>query len=274
MEYGILYTRVRVLHAACFVPEVDVLVGNRPLAEALEYGAASAYQRVTEGFRRVSVICRETGEQIAAETIPFYGGRRITLVVCNTMNSVVLVVMDETGCNPGRRKGCLRIANFSFGEGPFDIIDAQRKEVFADIAPREITMFFPAGTGKYDFSIVRTGSRYQCEDQEKNTDERRVYSLEGQLEELNSTDVKNKAEIVKNTDREGKEESVKSADREDMEESVKSADREGKEESVKSAEPEDELAFFLYVLPGKQYTACILGACDSQQPLQVKILEF
>lgn len=208
-EQGILFTKVRVLHAACFAPTVQVMVGNRMIADGLGYGTASAYSRITDGFRRVSVINQATGEEIVSDTLPFSGGRQMTLVICNTMNSISLIPMEELSCHAGKNRGCIRIANFSFEDGPFDVLDADGNVAFSDIMPKEITQFLPAAAGNYEFTLVRTGSEYMPE-----------------TEQEMGREIDNRTEI------------------------------------------------FLRVMPGINYTVCILGACGSEKPLEIMILEF
>ena len=177
MDQGTLSTKVRVLDVAYFAPKVQVMVGNRIIADGLDYGMLSDYQRVTDGFRRVSVINQESRrkepadsnleaagsfpqEEVISDTLPFCGGRQITLVFCNTMNGISLIPMEELSCYAGKNRGCIRFANFSFGDGPFDVLDADGNVAFLDIMPREITQPLPAEAGDYEFSIVRTGSEY------------------------------------------------------------------------------------------------------------------
>lgn len=208
-ENGNLYVKVRVLHAACYAPSVQVMVGSRVIADGLSYAMDSGYSKVMDGFRQVSVINQENGEEILSDTLPFSAGRQITLVICNTMNSISLVPMEEFFCNAGKNRGCVRIANFSFNDGPFDVLDADGNIIFSDIMPKEITQFLPAEAGDYEFKLVRTGSEYAPE-----------------------------------------------------------ADRLAKEDK------DSRLSIFMRVMPGCNYTACILGACASERPLEIMTLEF
>lgn len=182
MEQETLSTKVRILHAACFLPPVQVMVGSRVIADGLSFGMVSDYQKITDGFRRISIMLKgnaagsakdcgsgedasDTGcscawEEIASSTLPFCKGRQITLVICNTMNSISIVPMEETSCCAGRERGCVRFANFSFGDGPFDVLDEDKNIIFSGIMPREIMPFLPAAAGDYEFCLVSTGSEY------------------------------------------------------------------------------------------------------------------
>lgn len=155
--------RVRILHAACFAGKVKVLVGSREMACGLSYGQVSPYGRVGAGFRSVSVISEETGEELLAETMPFYGGRQMTLVLCNTMGCMLLVPMEECLCGERRERACLRAANFSYGEGPFDVALAQEETIFPYLTQGRVTSFLPAMPGIYDFCFLESGKGEQKE---------------------------------------------------------------------------------------------------------------
>lgn len=198
-EQGIMYMRVRVLHAACFAGTLKVLIGSREMACGISYGQLSPYGKVSAGFRRVSVISEETGEELLSETMPFHGGRQMTLVLCNTMNCMMLVAMEECSCGERRQRGCVRAANFSCGEGPFDVMSASREKVFSYLTQGRVAPFLPAMPGIYDFCLKE-------------------------------------AEAV--------------------------------------CEKEKELGINLKVAPGVSYTICVFGSGGSEQPLEVKILEF
>ncbi len=150
--------RVRILHAACFAGRVKVLVGSRELACGLAYGQVSPYGRVSAGFRSVSVISEETGEELLCETMPFHGGRQMTLVLCNTMGCMLLVPMEECLCGERRERACLRAANFSYGEGPFDVVLAEGETIFPYLTQGRVTSFLPAVPGIYDFCFRETGA--------------------------------------------------------------------------------------------------------------------
>lgn len=153
---GMMCMGVRILNAACFAGAVKVLVGNRELARGLCYGQVSGYTRVGAGFRSVSVISEETGEELLCETMPFYGGRRMTLVLCNTMNGMILIPMDECICSEGRERACLRAANFSHGGDAFDLVLAEGEQIFSCLTQGRVTSFLPAAPGEYDFSICNS----------------------------------------------------------------------------------------------------------------------
>lgn len=150
--------RVRILHAACFAGRVKVLVGSRELACGLAYGQVSPYGRVSAGFRSVSVVSEETGEELLCETMPFHGGRQMTLVLCNTMGCMLLVPMEECLCGERRERACLRAANFSYGEGPFDVSLAEGETIFPYLTQGRVASFLPAVPGVYDFCFRETGA--------------------------------------------------------------------------------------------------------------------
>ncbi len=151
--------RVRVLHTACFAGKVKVLVGSRELACGLCYGQVSEYGRVSAGFCSVSVISEETGEELLAETMPFYGGRQMTLVLCNTMGCMLFVPMEECLCGEKRGRACLRAANFSYGEGPFDLTLEKEETIFPYLTQGRVTSFLPAMPGVYDLCFCETGTK-------------------------------------------------------------------------------------------------------------------
>ena len=218
MEQSVLYSKVRVLHAACFAPVLCVMIGNREVVKELCYGESSGYVRVTGGFRRVSVTCKESGEELVVETIPFPEGSQMTLVVCNTMNKLSLVVMPEVTCNAGEGKGALRVANYTFDDGPFQVMQGS-EAVYSCVSACTCTPFLPAAAGTYDLWLAKTDSCIEVDEE--------ACSLKSD-----------------------------------------GADSQ-KEDGVK---PEVEI--HVKVMPGISYTACILGACDSSVPLDVRILEF
>ena len=151
--------RVRVFHTACFAGKVKVLVGNRELVCGLCYGQVSDYSRVGAGFCSVSVISEETGEELLTETMPFYAGRQMTLVLCNTMGCMLFVPMEECLCGERRERACLRAANFSYGEGPFDLTLEGEETVFPYLIQGRVSAFLPAMPGVYDFSFCETGTK-------------------------------------------------------------------------------------------------------------------
>ncbi len=164
---GMMCMGVRILNAAHFVGAVKVLIGNRELARGLCYGQVSDYTKVGAGFRSVSVISEETGEELLCETMPFYGGRRMVLVLYNTMNGMILIPMEECICGEGRERACLRAANFSYGE-EFDLALADGERVFSNLMQGRVTSFLPALPGEYDFSICKSAKMQE----EKLTEEK------------------------------------------------------------------------------------------------------
>ena len=222
MEQSVLYSKVRVLHAACFAPTLCVMIGNREVVKELCYGESSGYVRVRGGFRRVSVTCRESGEELVIETVPFPEGSQMTLVVCNTMNKLSLVVMPEVTCNAGKGKGALRVANYTFGDGPFQVMQ-EKEAVYSCVSPCTYTPFLPAAAGNYDIWLARTDS---CMEVDEEVCSLGPYEADSQENDREEPQVKPEAEI------------------------------------------------HVKVMPGISYTACILGACDSSVPLDVRILEF
>ncbi len=148
--------RVRIFHTACFAGKVKVFVGNREMASGLSYGQVCPYGRVSAGFRSVSVVSEETGEELVTETMPFYAGRQMTLVLCNTMGCLLLIPMEECLCGERRDRGCLRAANFSYGEGPFDVMLPERERVFPYLTQGRVTSFLPALPGIYDFCFLKS----------------------------------------------------------------------------------------------------------------------
>ncbi len=127
---GMMCMGVRVFHAACFAGKVRVLVGSRELFCGLDYGQVTDYGKVGAGFRNISVISEDTGEELMCETMPFFGGRRVTLALLNTMGCMILVPMEDCICGEAKGRACLRAANFSCGEGPFDLALASGETIF------------------------------------------------------------------------------------------------------------------------------------------------
>lgn len=155
MENRILFVNVRVLHAACFAPDVKILVGNREIVKELSYGAASGYSRIGGGFRRVSVLSAADGREVLSDTVFFPNASQWTLVVCNTMNRLKLVAMEETDCNAGKGKGCIRFANLSFDDGPFDLMN-ERMSIFSCVKPCMFTSALPAAAGNYELWLAKS----------------------------------------------------------------------------------------------------------------------
>ena len=164
---GMMCMGVRVLNAACFAGAVKVLIGNRELARGLCYGQVSDYTKVGAGFRSISVISEETGEELLCETMPFYGGRRMTLALYNTMNGMILIPMEECICSEGRERACLRAANFSYGEDPFDLTLADGERVFSNLMQGRVTSFLPALPGEYDFSVCKSAKMQEEKSREE-----------------------------------------------------------------------------------------------------------
>ncbi|MDE7298978.1 MAG: DUF4397 domain-containing protein [Lachnospiraceae bacterium] len=231
MEQGVLFSRVRVLHAACFAPAVGVVIGNREVVKELRYGEASGYARITGGFRRVTVVSRETGEELLSETVPFPEGSQLTLVICNTMNQLSLIPMPETVCDAGKGKGCFRVANYTFDDGPFRVLQ-DRDTVFACVAPGACTSFLPAAAGSYDFWLAETEDCAAMAEP--------AYGGTG-------TQSMRRPE---------------------------SGDAQVSNSANRMPLPESAGEIYVRVMPGVSYTACILGACGSDVPLEIKILEF
>ncbi len=155
MENSILFANVRVLHAACFAPNVKILIGNREIVKELSFGAASGYSRLGGGFRRVSVLSAADGREVLSDTVFFPNGSQWTLVVCNTMNRLKLVAMEETDCKAGKGKGCIRFANFSFDDGPFDLMNG-KMSIFSCVQPCMFTSALPAAAGDYELWLAKS----------------------------------------------------------------------------------------------------------------------
>ncbi len=148
-------TMVRIFNAACFLPAVRVCVGSRELAGLVSYGEASAYYRVTSGYRRLSVFDVRNGEELWSGTMPFLPTGKMTLVICNTMNSISVLVTEENGALTGRGKSGIRLGNFSFDEGPFCLVLKNGTKVFEGVCPHELTHVCPADSGIYELVLQR-----------------------------------------------------------------------------------------------------------------------
>ncbi len=157
-------TMVRIFNAACFLPAVRVCVGSRELAGMIPYGEASLYYRITSGFRRVSVIDVRSGEELWSGTMPFSPAGKMTLIICNTMHNISVLVTEENGSLTGRGKSGIRLGNFSFDEGPFRLILKDGTKVFEAVCPHELTCVCPANCGEYELVLQRMEKSYTQED--------------------------------------------------------------------------------------------------------------
>ena len=164
---GMMCMGVRVFHAACFAGKVKVLVGSRELFGGLDYGQVTDYGKVGAGFRNISVISEDTAEELMCETMPFFGGRRVTLALLNTMGCMILVPMEDCICGEAKGRACLRAANFSCGEGPFDLALASGETIFPYLIQARVSSFIPALPGTYDF-VVREAGRESFREAEAN----------------------------------------------------------------------------------------------------------
>ncbi len=151
------YATVRVFHAASnFVP-LRVTIGNRTLTNDLAFGKVSGYSRITDGFRIVTVYSTVSNEVLLRVTLPFTSGQKITLAIINTANGLEIVTVSDTACrNIMNNRGCLRAANLTFDDGPFDIILSDGRMVFSDVRQKEVTSWKQAVPGDYEFYIMET----------------------------------------------------------------------------------------------------------------------
>lgn len=155
MKNGILYAKVRVLHAACYFPKIKVLVGNREIVNTLSYTQASAYVKVSEGFRMVSILDAESDEELLNQTMLFRGGEQITVAVCNTMSLPELIEMPEKHCDAGNGYGCVRAINLTFTEGALELQNGD-ETVFPCLQACRLSPVLPAVSGDYEFRLAKS----------------------------------------------------------------------------------------------------------------------
>lgn len=151
------FATVRVLHAASNYVPIRVTVGNRTIADELAFGTVSGYSRITDGFRIVTVFSTVSNEVLLRATLPFTAGTKITLAVINTANGLEIVTVSDTACqNVTSNRGCFRVANLTYDDGPFDIILSDGRMVFSNVGQKAVTSWKQAVPGDYEFYIMET----------------------------------------------------------------------------------------------------------------------
>lgn len=151
------YAKVRILHAASSYKKLNVSIGSRKSTEKLPFGRVSKYVSILDGYRTVSVIDAETGVLIMYDVLPFVAGSKVTIVVFSTAAGMELSVISDNLCrNKLMGTSCFRAANYSFDDGPFDLLLNNMCSIFTDIRTKEVTSFKQAAEGEYNFYVIDT----------------------------------------------------------------------------------------------------------------------
>lgn len=149
---------VRFLHAAINAVPVTISIDSRTVASDLSYAGATAYTRIADGYRTVTVMSARAPRAILfRQNLPFRAGDKTTIAIINSANGIELLQISDnicTGCQAGN--AYFRMANLSYNSVPVDLLLFDGRIVFADVHFKEVTPYRRARPGEYGFYVAVT----------------------------------------------------------------------------------------------------------------------
>lgn len=152
------YCTIRFLHAAVGYGPLNVLIGNKPVVNHLQYGEVSSYFIETDEIKTINVVdARMRRMTIASETFFFGEDEVYTIGFINGMNGLSMYLIPDISCrNPRNSRSCVRAVNLSYNSPALDIT-AQAGEIrFEDIRFKTISAYRQMQPGAQEFYVSET----------------------------------------------------------------------------------------------------------------------
>jgi hypothetical protein len=154
---GVPDATIRVVDGSPDAPAINVLVDGQPIAQSLEFGAASAYAPLAPGDHRVQAIPLNGNAPIIDQTVTLEGWTSYILAVVGQLASIQLqtTAVDVSPTDPGQAR--LRLDN-AIPNGPaISLGVAGSQDMLANaIAFPNASGYMTLGTGTYDLEVRNT----------------------------------------------------------------------------------------------------------------------
>lgn len=147
------YCTIRFFHAAVGYEALNVFVGNKPLANRLQYGEVSSYFIETDGFKTIHVTdSRMRRTALASETFLFEDEDVYTIAFINGVNGLSMYLIQDTPCRY-RRPGisCVRAVNLSYNAPALDVTAQGGTIRFEDLRFKTISPYKQIQPGVQEF---------------------------------------------------------------------------------------------------------------------------
>lgn len=152
------YCTIRFLHAAVGYGPLNVMIGNKPVVNRLQYGEVSSYFIETDEFKTINVTdARMRRAMIASETFFFGEDDVYTISFVNGMNGLSMYLIPDIPCRNRRNsRSCVRAVNLSYNSPALDVT-AQGGEIrFEDLRFKTIAAYKQMNPGIQEFYVSET----------------------------------------------------------------------------------------------------------------------
>lgn len=152
------YCTIRFLHGAVGYGPLNVMIGNRPVVNGLQYGEVSSYFIETDEFKTINVTdARMRRVTIASETFFFGEDDVYTIAFINGMNGLSMYLVPDIPCKKLRNsQSCIRVVNLSYNSPALDVTTESGEIEFEDIRFKTISPYKQVQTGVQIFYVVET----------------------------------------------------------------------------------------------------------------------
>ncbi len=158
---------VRVIHAIPDGPAtVDVLVDNKTVVTALEYGHASDYHKVATGVRAISVNESGTANVVLSTSPDFQKDSSYTVIATGMAAAPQSIVLHDDAAGPAAGNAKLRLVHGAPGAGAVDIYITTPGADLSALTPDFSNVTLSSGTpytevvaGDYQIRFTATGTK-------------------------------------------------------------------------------------------------------------------
>ena len=148
-------------HGSPDAPDLNVIVDDEKInSQAFKYSNASSYLSLTTGNHEIGFTSVTAADVLVDTTFDFKEGKIYSMFTADSLQSMDLLVVEDSLIVPGSGKAGLRLINLSPDAPALDISIAGggATPVFSNIASKGSTRFLPVTDGTHSFVVKEAGT--------------------------------------------------------------------------------------------------------------------
>lgn len=152
------YCTIRFLHAAVGYDSLNVMIGNKPVVNRLQYGEVSSYFIETDEFKTINIMDARMRRTIIASDTFFFGEDTVyTIGLVNGINGLSMYPIPDVLCRSLRNgNSCVRAVNLSYNSPALDITTEGGEVRFEDLRFKTISPYRQVRAGNQTFYASET----------------------------------------------------------------------------------------------------------------------
>lgn len=152
------YCTIRFLHGAVGYDALNVLIGNKPVVNRLQYGEVSSYFIETDEFKTINVVNPQGRKMLIASETFFFGEDDVyTIAFINGLNGLSMYLVPDIPCTLKRRgRSCVRAVNLSYNSPALDMTTQNGSVRFEDLRFKTISAYKQIQPGTQEFYVSET----------------------------------------------------------------------------------------------------------------------